>query len=304
MLPFIKRRISRRSFVGCAAAAVAVLSVPAEESAAARYKIIGFIKPFQNFEFARIAEVARELGWDGVEIPVRKGGTIEPEQVEEKLPDLAEKLKKAGVKLSIIATDVADANDPLARKVLNTARRLGIGLYRAKHLRYDLKEPIAPQVDRLGHTLHDLAQLNKELGIQGGVQNHSGADYLGAPVWDLWHMLRDIDPNFLGIYFDIAHATIEGGLSWPLESKLVEPHLVALSVKDFTWVEQENAKNKWREQWCPLGEGMVHPEFFQNLKQTRYSGAISMHFEYDLGQGDSMIGGLRKDTQTLRRWVS
>ena len=247
--------------------------------------------------------MARDLGWDGVEIPVRKGGTIEPEQVEEKLPDLADALKKASVEFSIIATDIAEAGDRLARRVLKTARQLGIRVYRIKHLRYDLKQPIAPQVDRFGHGLRELAELNKELGIQGAVQNHSGADYLGAPVWDLWQMLRQIDPNSLGIYFDIAHATIEGGLSWPLEAKLVEPNLVAVSVKDFYWAKQESIKTKWREQWCPLGEGMVHREFFQSLKQTKYAGPISMHFEYDLGPGETMIGALKKDTQTLRQWI-
>src|SRR5436190_22640990 len=113
MLPFTERRISRRTFVGSAAAALTALSVPAAESKVARYKIIGFIKPFQNLEFARIADIAGRLDWDGVEIPVRKGGTIEPEQVEEKLPELSERLKQTDVEISIIATDIAEA-DPLA----------------------------------------------------------------------------------------------------------------------------------------------------------------------------------------------
>ncbi len=293
-------QLSRRRFLGCAAASVAALSTGAAKTPISKYKIIGFIKPFQNFEFEKIAEISREAGWDGVEIPVRKGGTIEPEQVEDKLPRLSAVLKKADVELSVVATDVEDANDPLARKVLTTARDLKIPHYRTKHSRYDLTRDITPQVDRFSRMLSELAQLNREVGIQGGVQNHSGADYVGAPVWDLWHMLREVDPKYLGIYFDIAHATIEGGLSWPLEARLAEPHLVTVSVKDFYWAK--TGKNgSWQSQWCPLGEGMVHPEFFQKLKRTRFAGPISMHFEYELGP--DMIAALKKDTRTLRHWI-
>jgi sugar phosphate isomerase/epimerase len=292
--------LSRRRFLGCTAAAIASLSARAAEAPRAQYKVIGFIKPFQDAGFQKIAEIARDVGWDGVEIPVRKGGTIEPEQVEEKLPQLVDVLRNAGVELSIIATDVHDANDPVGRKVLTVARDLKIPRYRAKHLRYDLTRAIAPQVDRFSRIMLDLAQLNKQLGIQGGLQNHSGADYVGAPVWDLWQMLREVDPKYLGIYFDIAHATVEGGLSWPLEARLVEPHLVTVSVKDFYWAKPPKTGN-WTCEWCPLGEGMVHPEFFQKLKGTQFPGPISMHFEYKFGQ--DMIAALKKDTQTLRRWI-
>jgi len=294
--------LSRRRFLSYTAATVASLSVSADEAERSRNKVIGFIKPFQDARFERIAEIARETGWDGVEIPVRKGGTIEPERVEEKLPELAEVLGKAQVELSVIATDVENANDPLARKVLSTARALNIPRYRTKHSRYDLTRPIAPQVDRFGRMMLELAELNKELGIQGGVQNHSGADYVGAPVWDLWHMLREVDPKYLGIYFDIAHATIEGGLSWPVEARLVEPHLVTVSVKDFYWAKSDQKlSSHWEMEWCALGEGMVHREFFQKLKQSEFAGPISMHFEYKLG--DDMIAALKKDTRTLRRWL-
>ncbi len=43
--------------------------------------------------------------------------------------------------------------------------------------------------------LRDLATLNRELGLQAGLQNHSDLQYVGGPVWD-WqrrdetHLLR------------------------------------------------------------------------------------------------------------------
>src|ERR1051325_4030222 len=103
MIPNSGVKASRRAFLSCAAASVATLALSGAEAQRSVCKVIGFIKPLQKFPPDRIAEVAREAGWDGVEIPVRKGGTIEPERVEDGLPGLAEALKKAGVELSVIA---------------------------------------------------------------------------------------------------------------------------------------------------------------------------------------------------------
>jgi hypothetical protein len=81
---------------------------------------------------------------------------------------------------------------------------------------------------------------------------------------------------------DIGHASVEGGLSWPIEARLMERRLTAVFVKDFLWQRTDRG---WREQWVPLGEGMVDRAFFQWLKTTNFSGPISQHHEYDHGAG-------------------
>src|SRR5438067_7531604 len=47
------------------------------------------------------------------------------------------------------------------------------------------------------------------------IQNHSGNGYVGAAMWDIHEMIRDLDPRHMGVHFDIGHATVESGLSWP-----------------------------------------------------------------------------------------
>jgi sugar phosphate isomerase/epimerase len=266
-----------------------------------RFRIIGFIKSFQKLPFSEIAAIAREVGWDGIECPVRKGGTIEPERVAEELPRLVDALRKQNLECSVISTDVETASDPLGRKVLETASALGIPRYRLKHYYYDLQKPIPPQVETFGARLKELAQLNARLKIQGSMQNHSGRNYVGAAVWDLWNMIRDLDPRHMGVFFDIGHATIEGGYSWPTQSKLIEPHLSVVSVKDFTWARSDRG---WRAEWCPLGRGMVSRQFFANLKNTRFAGPITQQFEYPLGTRDEMVAAMKKDLAVLRGWLA
>jgi sugar phosphate isomerase/epimerase len=178
-----------------------------------RFDLIGFIKPFQKLSYTEIADISAEIGWDGIECPVRKGGTIEPPAVEDELPKLLEALKKNKIELPVLATDVENAVDPLSQRVLRAASKLGIHRYRMKHLYYDLNKPIAPQLESFRPKLRDLAQFNAELNLQGSIQNHSGRNYVGAPVWDMWELVRQLDSKRLAIYFDIGHATLEGGLS-------------------------------------------------------------------------------------------
>jgi sugar phosphate isomerase/epimerase len=148
-----------------------------------------------------------QVGWSGIECPVRAKGQVEPEKVEEELPKLAAALKKRGRELTLVTTDVKEV-EPLAERVLRTAVKLGVKRYRLAFHKYDLNKSIPPQLAEIKAKLKDLAALNKQLGIKGGIQNHSGRDYVGAPVWDIYELVHDIDPEHLGICFDIGHATL------------------------------------------------------------------------------------------------
>lgn len=294
--------IPRRQFLrtlGAAAAASPFLSTRAAESAP-RFPIITFTKPFQHIGFEKTADVVAEVGWSGIECPVRKGGQVEPERVEEDLPKLRDALKARGLELTLVTTDIRKVS-PLNEKVLRTAKALGVQRYRLSYAKYDLTKPIPPQLADLKAELRDLAALNKEIGIQGGIQNHSGRDYVGAPVWDTFELIHDIDPAHLGTCFDIGHATLEGGTSWPIEAKLMEPLLACVYVKDFAW---SKGPKGWVAKWGPLGEGMVRREFFDWLKKSSYNGPISLHCEYLEGAGPEQIAQMKRDMAVLQQWLA
>jgi sugar phosphate isomerase/epimerase len=298
--------LTRREFAtATAAAAVASAAVSpdlfAQGRGERRLQIIGFTKPFQNLNFEDTADTVAEIGWDGIECPVRPSGQIEPARAPDELPRLVEALKKRGKELTIMTTAITSVSQPHAEQLLRTAARLGIRRYRLGFLKYDLARSIADQVTEIGARLRDLAAFNTELGLQAGFQNHSGRDQVGAPVWDLWMMIKDLNPRSMGICFDIGHATIEGGLSHAIEAHLVQRHFTAVFVKDFLW---ERTDNGWRERWVPLGDGMVEKSFFTWLKATSFDGPISQHHEYDHGEGRPMIAKMQKDLKVLREWLT
>lgn len=297
--------LSRRDFLATTAAGLAATAAFGAEQTAGeakrRLKVVGFIKPIQKLPFDEIADMAKEAEFDGVECPLRRGGAIEPEAVEDKLPPFLEAMRKRQLDVPVIATDVDDASDAVAQRVLRTAGKLGVKRYRMKHYYYDLQKPIAPQLRSFAAKLRDLAQLNGELGVQGSVQNHSGRNYVGAPVWDLWELMRDLDPKKMGIFFDIGHATVEGGYAWPIHAKLAESLLAVVSVKDFVWAK--NGRGDWRAEWCPIGDGMLRPQFFEMLRKASFDGPVSIHFEYRMGEGKEMLAAMKKDTQVVKRWL-
>lgn len=301
----IHQNVSRREFLARAAVASAAVTIahaafPAEVAAGKRFKLIAFSKPFQSLNPKETADLVADVGWDGVEMPVRKGGQVVPEKVEEDLPKFAEALRARGRELTIATTDVTSVT-PLNEKVLRTVSKLGIRRYRLGSWQYAKDKSIAAQLDEIGVKLRDIAALNQELGLQAGFQNHSGANYIGAPIWDIWTMIKDLDPKFMGYCFDIGHATVEGGLVWPTHFRLAEPRLTAVFVKDFRW---EKTARGGRTIWCPLGEGMVSKDFFKTLKATKYDGPICQHHEYELGDREKMTAHFKRDLATLREWLA
>ncbi|MEQ8208738.1 MAG: sugar phosphate isomerase/epimerase family protein [Lacipirellulaceae bacterium] len=311
-MPLDRRRFVSHSLrtVGAAALAsplalAAKTSVAKEAAASAaasaastKYEIIAFTKFLQDLSYDELADTIKDLGFEGVEATVRNKGHVLPERVEEDLPKLVEALDKRDLKVVTMASDVLNPQQPLTEKVLKTAVSLGIKSYRMGFYKYDLKKPILPQLEEIRPQVEELAAFNKELGIGALYQNHSDAKYVGATIWDLHWLLKDIPVDQVGSAFDIRHTTIEAGLSWPVLYDVIKPHIGALFVKDFNW-DGKKAKH------VPLGTGRVDPKFFDQVKKDGFSGPISLHVEYLGKEGtQANIDALRRDLKVLRGWLT
>lgn len=297
-------QMTRRGFLAGAGAAALAFRHAAAQDAKPAWKIGGFTKWIQDLSFEKTAQAAADIGWEGIECPVRAKGHVLPERVDEDLPKMVEALKAKGLEILVMATDIRGADEPLTEKVLRAGLRAGVRLYRLGPMRYKEGAPIAKQLDEFRARLKDVAALNRDLGVTGLIQNHSGNGYVGAPLWDLHVLLGDIDPRHLGVHYDIGHATVEGGLSWPTNFALVKDRVGAVIVKDFYWKHAPGEGGK--TQWCPLGQGSINPKFFGMLRSSGFRGPITMQFEYPLEGGDTLDARLRamkEDNRKLREWL-
>ncbi len=285
---------SRRGFISKSAAVVGGMSLGFHKSSPAnqlfsvgiqaeKYKrpIHVFTKVLQFISYDEIAEVLAGLGFAGADLTVRKGGQVLPQNVERDLPKAVKALRSAGIDSYLITTDIIDASDKLTRPVLKTMADLGIKYYRTGYLDYDLSKSITENLDEHRRKFEKLEQINREFGVHGGYQNHSGRG-VGGPVWDLYTLVKDRDPKFIGVQYDIRHATVEGAVSWPLGFRLLAPWIKTNDIKDFIW--EKNEKGEWKLKNVPLGEGMVDfKTYFDLYKSLNIEGPVSIHYEYDLG---------------------
>lgn len=268
----------RRDFLVAAGCSLASASFAGTTAIAAdspsKNSICVFTKPFNSLTFDELADRIAELGFDGIEAPIRKGGHIEPEAVPDELPKLVEALRKRNLEITVMTSDINDPNDPLTEKVLKTASKLGIRRYRMKYFKYDFDQPILKQINEWRPQIEDLAALNRELKVTALYQNHAGRNYLGAPLWDLSKLLQGISVDEIGVAYDIRHATAEGGMSWPVTYHMIRPHIDTVYVKDFVWNDGVRPVN------VPLGEGRIDDDFFKLLRKSDFNGPISLHEEY------------------------
>lgn len=286
--------VSRREVFAMGAGALAGFAAEKQTTP----KICIFSKHLQWLGIGDAAVLAAEAGFDGIDITVRDGGHVEPEQVSDELPKAVQAVRKAGLEVPMITAGIEDVHSPHAEEILRTANALGIRHYRWGGFRLDARKSIPRQIEEDKPRVRDLAALNKQYGVCAMYHTHSGAGMLGASIWDLYLLLKDFDPAAVSVNFDIGHATVEGGLGgWINSASLTAPMMRGVALKDFYW--EKNAKGVWEPRWCPIGQGMVHFEpFFESLRDRHFSGPIQLHFEYPelagADEGKRTIGINRK----------
>lgn len=260
----------------------------------------GFSKHLQFLEYDAMAEAAAEIGFDGVDLTVRPGGHVLPENVAEDLPRAVEAIRNHGLEVTMMTTALTDAADKTNQKVLQTASDQGFGYYRTGWLWYSDELSIEEYFAEFRQILGGLGKLNKELNIAGDYQNHAGfsGHPLGGPIWDLAVVLDEINNPYMGCQYDIRHATVEGGTSWPLGLKRIQPHIHSLVVKDFKW---DKTGGQWKIVNTPIGEGMVDfPKFFALLKEHEIAAPVSVHFEYEMPEHQKNLSKEQIRQQTVQ----
>ena len=162
--------LSRRSFLALAAASAASASLaPATEAACTargpyKGKLCFFSKPLPGVDWRRLAQGVRRMGFDGVDLTVRKGGHVKPERAAEDLPKAVAIIRGEGLDVPMITTALTSADDPTAHPILSTAGKLGIPFFKAGYYLYGFKD-VRKELERAGEQFRGLVDLAKQCGI-------------------------------------------------------------------------------------------------------------------------------------------
>ncbi|NNC12870.1 sugar phosphate isomerase/epimerase [Planctomonas sp. JC2975] len=170
-----------------------------------------FTKPWRVQSIGALGELVAGMGFDAVELPVRPGYQVTPDEVSAALPAAVRQLGRTGVTVASIASGAdeatfaacAEAGVPFIRIMVP----IGSAGYAATGA--EIRRTLARLVERAGRH-----------GVRVAIQPHYD-DYI-ADSSELFALLRDFDPKAVAAIWDSAHDALarkrpEHGLEllWP-----------------------------------------------------------------------------------------
>ncbi len=292
----MSHHVSRRTFMATAAAVLAAADAAKAEPANMKGPLVCvFSKHVQFLDYAALGKTCKALGLDGVDLTVRKGGHVLPENVASDLPRAADAIRSQGIELAMITTNLNSGSDPDARPILDAASKVGVPYCRVGGITYSGKENPLDELPKFTEDLRSLAKIAEDNHVTLGYHNHSGRNNVGAALWDLERILESVNSPSLGSNFDAGHAAVEGAFGvWEIDARMMAPRVKMMAVKDFVW-----AKDK--PEWVPLGQGVVKTAAcLRIMRGAGFAGPISMHFEHKIQSNDAMLDAVREAAVTLR----
>jgi sugar phosphate isomerase/epimerase len=282
----MSKHLSRREFLQASSAtAIAGAALSSFPTAAAQTQTRGpfrgtlclFSKPVPQLNWSELGKAAKQAGFDGIDLTVRREGHVLPERAATDLPKAVAAIRAEGLEVPMITTELKTADDPTAEPILRTASQLSIPFLKPGYFHYKFVN-VVNELNEAGRKLSGLVELAGKYGIQVGYHNHT--EYIGAVVWDMARVIEPLDPRWGGYYLDVGNLSASCGLT---ESKvainLVLPRLKMAAVKDFRW--KQVGPRQWHPITCPVGQGFTPiKEFMQALAQANFHGPISLQQEF------------------------
>jgi sugar phosphate isomerase/epimerase len=264
-----------------------------------------FSKKLGVFDIPEAGRIISELGFDGVDLTVRPGGHILPEDAERRLPGAVGVLKSEGLNVPMISTGITSEDEPFAKEIFGTASSCGIRFLKLGYWNYEGFGRVYEQIKEVRKKAAGLSRLASEYNVVAGIHIHSGP-YMTATGDLVARILEGMETDHIGAYIDPGHMILEGGRSgWKLGMDLLRDVTKMVAVKDFGWVKAADKEKTWKLVHMPLSEGMVPwPEVFDYLDQIGFDGPVSLHSEYEQMGTDEIIEQTSRDVSYMRNLIA
>jgi sugar phosphate isomerase/epimerase len=240
-------------------------------------RYVYFTKLLKSLDVRGLIGFCKEVGLDGVDLAVRAGYPVNPDNVATALPDAVKAFADAGLTIGLVTADTAlnDAEGKTARSLFEACGKAGVPAIKIGYFPY--KPPVEDALKSARARLAAFAKLAEATKVKACYHTHSG-NYLGNNAASLRLLLQDLDPHHVGAFLDTGHTAVNGG-PIVLEADLLRPWLALLAIKDMLW---EKDGGGWKYHVVPAGDGIVKwNEVGQAVKETKFNGTVSLHGEYE-----------------------
>ena len=236
-------------------------------------KLTVFTKPWR-YELPELAKHISSLGFDGIELPVRPGYPVTPENMATELPNAVKLLADHGL-------DIASIAGPTDENAMAACAEAGIPVIRIC-VGMSANESYMDGEARLQREFDLLVPLLAKHGVTLGLQNHYGSrDVCNA--MGLRHLAEKYDPKQIALVWDAGHNGLEGEAP-ETAIDIVWSHLCMVNLKSAFWNRKGTTSEdiaEWEAVWTTGKEGRANwPKVIAELKRRSYSGPICLTAEY------------------------
>jgi sugar phosphate isomerase/epimerase len=243
-----------------------------------------FTKLFEARPVDEIGRAANELGFDGIDLLVRSGFTVAPDEPAQ-IAQAVKALEQQGLNVPMATTDLTDPQAFPAESVMQACADAGIGLVRLGYWKYDGSRPYEQVRDEARKHLDQLASLAEKANVTLAIQLHGGTIHASGASARV--LLEDRDPKTVAAYPDPGNQTVQSGREdWRLTFDLLGPWLAAVGVKNGGWFPtsvDETGQRRWQSDWLGIADGMVPwADILGHLEGSGFDGLLTFHSHYEL----------------------
>ena len=235
-----------------------------------------FTKPWKALALPELAQHIKSLGFDLIELPVRPGFQVEPDNIERDLPAAVKMLGERGVRVLNVTADMP-LND---ERLYSACAEAGIGMNRVMFWQHDKDYWSAETEAR--RQLDAALPLCEQYDFQIGIQNHSGR-FVPVNEMGMCHLVKDYNQRHVAAVWDPAHNALEG-MNSDSALDVLAPHLCVVNLKNAYWRRvsgPEAEVAEWKIYWTSGAQGRASwAQVIAKLKAIDYQGPICFSAEY------------------------
>ena len=242
---------------------------------------IMFTKHLRGYSILQIAEGLRRIGMTGVDLCVRPGYPVNPDNCLEELPKAVEIFRESGLSVPLVTApgDLTDPEDSTARRMYEACGRAGVRFIKIGY--WTLEDgDYWRTLCSCRKKLEGFQELSRKTGVVTVVHNHSGGT-MGLNMGYAMRLMEGMDPRYVGIFGDVGHLSLVGA-RLPFELSVGWKYIKLLALKDLIWQKPHgDLKGERKLAVVPFGYGFVEwGTFVRELKARQYDGVLDFHSEY------------------------
>lgn len=245
-------------------------------------KFIYFTKFWRGVSAGELAQTAKEMGADGLDLCLREGHSVNPSNVEKALPEAMKVWRDEGISVPMVTTEggFVDPKHPTAEPILSACQNAGIGLLKLGYYTYQSGVDYWREVERIRWRLEGFERLGEKYDVCICYHTHSGR-FFGSNASGLMHLIQGFNPRWIGAYLDTAHISLDGEY-WAMALDIVGEYLKIVGMKSPDWVAEERDGNLvWRHRIVPFRSSVIDVKFvLTELIRVNFDGPLSFHAEY------------------------